>query len=200
MHACNIISVHFSEIVPLSPPGFILSLPLRAHECEDSYVSCNIQPEHSISKAGYKCTPFNWLKHSRRTMVRPKMATRHVTTFRLNLQSDFIIFSYPRSIPYYELTYKFGEIWEYSKNAKLSWSMSSTRMSSLAFPAGKGLSGRCKNERKGRDLCQQRSLPFLSFLPRRERPLLAGNLWPRSVLDLSSWGLTHYTWSSQAPI
>ena len=112
MHACSIISVHFSEIVPLSPPGFILSLPLRAHECEDSYVSCNIQPEHSISKAGYKCTPFNWLKHSRRTMVRPKMATRHVTTFRLNLQSDFIIFSYPRSIPYYELTYKFGEVWK----------------------------------------------------------------------------------------
>ena len=81
------ISVHFSEIVPLSPPGFILSLPLRAHECEDSYVSCNIQPEHSISKAGYMCTPFNWLAHSRRTFHgSDKMATRHVTTSRINLQ------------------------------------------------------------------------------------------------------------------
>ena len=34
------------------------------------------------------------------------------------------------------------------------------------FPASRGLSRRGKNERKERD--------FLSFLPRRERPLLAG--------------------------
>ena len=37
------------------------------------------------------------------------------------------------------------------------------------FPASRGLSRRGKNERKERDLCS-----FLSFLPRRERPLLAG--------------------------
>ena len=40
------------------------------------------------------------------------------------------------------------------------------------FPASRGLSWRGKNERKERD----RSLSFLSFLPRRERPLLAGKL------------------------
>ena len=42
---------------------------------------------------------------------------------------------------------------------------------SLRFPAIRGLSQRGKNDRKGR-------LPILSFLPRRERPLLAGNLYP----------------------
>ena len=36
------------------------------------------------------------------------------------------------------------------------------------FPASRGLSRQGKNERKERD-------SFLSFLPRRERPLLAGN-------------------------
>ena len=36
------------------------------------------------------------------------------------------------------------------------------------FPASRGLSRRGKNERK--------SLSFLSFLPRRERPLLAGKV------------------------
>ena len=38
----------------------------------------------------------------------------------------------------------------------------------LDFPASRGLSRRGKNERKER---------FLLFLPRRERPLLAGKTW-----------------------
>ena len=47
---------------------------------------------------------------------------------------------------------------------------------SLRFPAIRGLLRRGKNERKG----------SLSLLPRRERPLIAGNLYGRLFNDSSS--------------